>query len=138
MTFENSYPPSTHIEMSASEERRFRGKYDVRTGECAGTMELVVAMSVQVPRTDWSDATRTRVMLLRLRPAGDLMKKQALSFDDVKRTISALEVYASALEEEIISQDCEPSVIEEAEATRVLITKYSALYESSGESTTVH
>jgi len=72
--------------------------------------------------------------------AGDLMKKQALSFDDVKRTISALEVYASALEEEIIAQgaDCEPSVIEEAEATRVLITKYSALYEASAESTTVH
>ena len=68
------------------------------------------------------------------------MKKQALSIDDVKRTISALEVYASALEEEIISQgaNCEPSVMEEAEATRVLITKYSALYEASNESTTVH
>jgi hypothetical protein len=72
--------------------------------------------------------------------AGALMKKQALSLDDVKRTISALEVYASALEEEIISQgaNCEPSVMEEAEATRVLITKYSALYEASNESTTVH
>jgi hypothetical protein len=72
--------------------------------------------------------------------AGDLMKKQALSFEDVKRTISALEVYASALEEEIISQgaDCEPSDIDEAEATRVLITKYSALYDASTESTTVH
>ena len=68
------------------------------------------------------------------------MKKQALSLDDVKRTISALEVYASALEEEIVAQgsNCEPSVMEEAEATRVLITKYSALYETSNESTTVH
>lgn len=68
------------------------------------------------------------------------MKKQALSMDDVKRTIAALEVYASALEEEIVAQgpSCEPSVMEEAEATRVLITKYSALYEASGESSTVH
>lgn len=68
------------------------------------------------------------------------MKKQALSLEDVKRTIDALEVYASALEEEITSRgsSCEPTIMEEAEATRVLITKFSALYEASGESSTVH
>jgi hypothetical protein len=68
------------------------------------------------------------------------MKKQALSLEDVKRTIAALEVYASALEEEIVAQGvaCEPAVVEEAEATRVLITKYSALYETTGESAILH
>lgn len=68
------------------------------------------------------------------------MKKQALSLDDVKRTISALEVYASALEEEILAlgADAEPTVVEEAQATRVLITKYSALYEASEETQTLH
>lgn len=100
-------------------------------------MELANAMSVHVLGMD---IERTGTRVYDAYTAGDLMKKQALSFDDVKRTISALEVYASALEEEIIAQgaDCEPSVIEEAEATRVLITKYSALYEASAESTTVH
>ena len=38
------------------------------------------------------------------------MKKQALSLEDVKRTIAALEVYVSALDEEIAAQGaaCEP------------------------------
>jgi hypothetical protein len=104
------------------------------------SMELSVATYVHVVRRDENGRARDRCPRCGQRTAGELMKKQALSFDDVKRTISALEVYASALEEEIISQgaDCEPSVIEEAEATRVLITKYSALYEASAENTTVH
>jgi hypothetical protein len=68
------------------------------------------------------------------------MKKQALSLEDVKRTIAALEVYVSALDEEIASQGpgCEPLVREEAEATRVLITKFSELYEASAENAVVH
>ena len=68
------------------------------------------------------------------------MKKQALSLEDVKRTIAALEVYVSALDEEIAARgpDCEPMVREEAEATRVLITKFSELYEASAESSVVH
>ena len=68
------------------------------------------------------------------------MKKQALSLEDVKRTIAALEVYVSALEEEIAQQGsaCEPLVKEEAEATRVLITKFSDLYEASTENAVVH
>ena len=68
------------------------------------------------------------------------MKKQALSLEDVKRTIAALEVYVSALDEEIAAQGaaCEPLVREEAEATRVLITKFSELYEASSDSAIVH
>lgn len=68
------------------------------------------------------------------------MTKQALSFEDVQRTIAALELYAEILERESAG---ETSVLgaqiqTEAQETRVLIDKYAALYEVSAESSAMH